>query len=79
MGLRGENDRETSGPRGVESVNQPRGRPQPRNGVDQSPQSPSREVIARLCNRCNSRTDGVCLVCGCPEYRLVSDPQLRLF
>jgi hypothetical protein len=41
---------------------------------------PERPVVARACNRCNAPAAGTgCPRCGCPEYRLVRDPQRRLF
>lgn len=37
-------------------------------------------IIGRQCNRCSAATDGRgCPRCGCPEFRLVRDPQRRLF
>lgn len=33
--------------------------------------SPQLVDYARLCNRCNQETDGICAHCRCPEFRLV--------
>jgi hypothetical protein len=44
------------------------------------PRPPSRPIVGRACNRCNAATDGRgCNRCGCPESRIVRDPQARLF
>lgn len=41
---------------------------------------PAPPIVARACNRCNAPVAGTgCPRCGCPEYRLVRDPQGRLF
>ncbi len=44
------------------------------------PRPPARPIVGRACNRCNGPTAGlVCPSCGCPEFRIVRDPQGRLF
>lgn len=41
---------------------------------------PDRPIIGRACNRCDADTDGRgCTRCGCPEFRILRDPQGRLF
>lgn len=44
------------------------------------PKPATRPIVGRACNRCNTPTDGRrCPRCGCPEFRIVRDPQGRLF
>jgi hypothetical protein len=44
------------------------------------PQPPARPIVGRSCNRCNGPSTGRgCPSCGCPEFRIVRDPQWRLF